>query len=147
MLRQLKNRMRSEKGFTLIELIVVVAILGILAAILMPKVLDAMSNAKAKSAESTGKQIQVGMERVNINAGTYPSADVASSETTANKLKWLTDNLASYVSVNTANIEDLTYDYTAASGATPATYTLKIKFADSKKYVTIKPESVVSSDS
>ncbi|MCD6515916.1 MAG: prepilin-type N-terminal cleavage/methylation domain-containing protein, partial [Candidatus Aminicenantes bacterium] len=40
--------MKREKGFTLIELLIFVAIIGILAALLIPNIMTAMQKAKQK---------------------------------------------------------------------------------------------------
>ena len=46
MLKALKNRLNNRKGFTLIELIVVIAIIAILSAVLIPQMSGFTQRAK-----------------------------------------------------------------------------------------------------
>lgn len=48
----------SKKGFTLIELVVVVAIIGVLAGLLVPTMFDAVTNSRIASAQQTAKVIR-----------------------------------------------------------------------------------------
>lgn len=51
------ENLKKKKGFTLIELIIVIAIIGILAAIAVPKFGDIQNNSRKKSDVTTAKTI------------------------------------------------------------------------------------------
>ncbi len=59
----MKRRLRNQKGFTLIEIIAVLIILGILAAIAVPKYMDMMDDARAQAMEGA---IAEGMSTMSL---------------------------------------------------------------------------------
>jgi len=64
MLMFMQKQMRKKKGFTLIELIVVIAIMGILAAIIIPKFSGFQDKARATQAIVDGKQVATAIDGI-----------------------------------------------------------------------------------
>ena len=68
MMIKVNRAIRNQKGFTLIEIIAVLVILGILAAIAIPKYFSLMDDAKSKAAQGAVAQ---GIANVNQYAAKY----------------------------------------------------------------------------
>ncbi len=62
----------DKRAFTLIELLIVVAIIGILAAIAVPNFLNAQVRAKVSKAVSNMRSIGTAMETYYLDKNTYP---------------------------------------------------------------------------
>lgn len=68
---------KVKKGFTLIELIVVIAILGILAAVLIPKFTSFTDDARKNSAKSEAKTCQTAVSSYYAKYGKWPTSATA----------------------------------------------------------------------
>jgi len=67
--------MTRRAGFTLIEVLVVVAILGILAAIVVPRIMDRPDEAKRVAAKADVGAIVQALKLYRLDNGFYPSTD------------------------------------------------------------------------
>ena len=67
----------NPRGFTLVEILIVVIILGILAAIVIPQFTNASSDARASSVKSTLQTLRGQIELFKIQHGDAPPAATA----------------------------------------------------------------------
>lgn len=65
--------MKKEGGFTLIELIIVIAILGILAMVLLPKFTGFTKKAKETTIQAEATTIKKAIEAMAADTGAYPT--------------------------------------------------------------------------
>ncbi len=66
---------RRNSGFTLIEVMVVVVILGILASIIIPKIMDKPDQARVVKAKQDIQAIQSALEIYRLDNYVYPTTD------------------------------------------------------------------------
>jgi general secretion pathway protein G len=75
MKRLQQSVLRNQRGFTLIEIMVVVVILGILAAVVVPRLLDRPEEARITKAKTDIKGIEQAIGMFKLDNGYYPSTE------------------------------------------------------------------------
>ena len=66
---------RAARGFTLLELMVVIVIIGVLAALIAPKVLENVDKAKITAAQSNINDLMNALKMYKLDNGRYPSSE------------------------------------------------------------------------
>jgi general secretion pathway protein G len=75
-MKTMRERVRgSEEGFTLIELMVVILIIGLLATIVVQNLRGATDKAKRIKAEADISALKTALDRYYLDNGSYPSSD------------------------------------------------------------------------
>src|SRR4030042_3580143 len=67
--------MDNNKGFTLLEIIVVVFILGLLAAIVAPKIIGRTDDARIAEAKVQIKNLETALKLFKLDNGFYPATE------------------------------------------------------------------------
>lgn len=70
-----RNYVNRNKGFTLIEVMVVVVILSILAAIVVPKIMDRPEQARITKAKSDIRALEAALNLYRLDNMVYPTTD------------------------------------------------------------------------
>ena len=77
-------RKGARKGFTLMELLIVVVILGILAGIVIPRFYVSAATAKTNSCRQNVANINTQVERYYFEEGGWPASDLSDISADAN---------------------------------------------------------------
>ena len=73
--RKASSHRLAESGFTLLEMLVVLAIMGLLYAIVAPQVLRYLGSSRSQTAKVQIQNISAALELYRLDVGHYPSAE------------------------------------------------------------------------
>lgn len=81
---QVKSRKKAARGFTLIELVIVIAVIAILAALLVPTILGQAERARVSRAKSDAGEIAKALARIRTDTAFVDDATTPTCYTAAN---------------------------------------------------------------
>ena len=126
-------RKKNEEGFTIAELLIVIVVLGILAAIAIPSFTGLQKRARRAELESNGRAIVLALEMYKIDKGEYPPTgeqikDLQIKDLTGHLKDYLT-NVEQIVEQILQTVDSGTYEKDTPKGG----YTLTLGHEDDTK--------------
>ena len=123
---QMGRKPNNKKGFTLVEIIVVLVILAILAAILIPSMVGYINKAQKKAAISEARSVTLAAQTVvSDNYKTYAGATAATmGEDDAAEVKTLSEVTGTIGDITVAS--DKVQKFTYTSGDFTVTYDISV---------------------
>ena len=125
----------NKKGFTLVELIVVIAIMAILAAVLVPTVVNKINDAKVSAAKSDLSTVANAIQSEIISITTGSAAD--GNKYVAGDADGKVTGVKTPKAADAANVQEdgkVTIEYKVATATDPATFVITHKDLTGKNY-------------
>jgi general secretion pathway protein G len=66
---------RADQGFTLLELLVVMAIIALLGALIGPRLFERLEDSKVVTAQTQVRMLKTALDTMRLDIGRYPTAD------------------------------------------------------------------------
>ena len=69
-----KQTLSSQRGFTLLELLVVLSIIALLAGVVVPKTIEYLDDSKIKTARLQIEELSAALDMYKLDVGIYPNS-------------------------------------------------------------------------
>lgn len=118
-LKNIKN-LQAQKGFTIVELLIVIVVIGILAAIVIVAFNGVQGQANKSAAQSAAGTVQKKAEAYNAERGSYPVSSANFNSVTSSTLSDTGTSLTARASITSTNGKtSVLYRYCILGGTAP----------------------------